>query len=66
MFRIIFDPRSGKFFIQISGSMFFWTNVKDLSFDKYDDALAHVEQIGLNKLYQDKSANKFQEYVASA
>ena len=64
MYRITFDPKLGKFVIQICKLQCFWVNAADWQFDNYDHALAHVKQIGLDKLYQDKSANVYQAYMA--
>ena len=66
MFRIEFDHTNGCFVIQVLRMCFFWKNVQ-LSdcFTTYEDAVRHVKTIGLDKLYEDKSANKFREHMGN-
>lgn len=70
MYRIHFDHKSGKFIIQVSSWFnFAWQNVicgfskEALYFDTYDKAVQHVNEIGLNKLYQDRSHNQFVQQI---
>ena len=74
MFRIHFDPKLGRFIVQVQKFGVIWVNVmglKDdnsgveaLTFKTFDEAVSHVKSIGLDKLYADKSANKFREYMS--
>lgn len=73
MFRIHFDPRLGRFLIQVKVNGFFWKNVMKLAdkepiseamtFKTFADAQEHVKSIGLDKLYANKSENRFREYM---
>lgn len=65
MFRIEFDSRTGMFIIQVLRFWVLWVTVneKELIFDTYSQALAHVEKIGLDKLYEDKSRDKFRQHM---
>lgn len=73
MFRIFFDPKLGRFIIQVKGYGFFWRTVMSYKdgdnltsvklFETFDQAMDHVKVIGLNKLYRDGSANKFIEFI---
>jgi len=71
MYRISFDPKTGRFIIQILRFGLFWVNVQreipgpdgpvtindTFSFQTYDAARKHVEATGLDQLYQDRSEN---------
>lgn len=61
MWRIHFEPKIGKFVIQVLRYGMFWVSVRGgeevLSFVTHDDALSHVVHIGLDRLYRDRSAN---------
>lgn len=64
MFRIEFDHTNGCFVIQVLRFGFLWKNVQGTdSFLTYEEAVQHVRCIGLDKLYEDKSANKFREHM---
>lgn len=73
MFRIHFDPKLGRFLIQINVRHMFWRSVMTLNqdssgsevmmFKTFDEASAYVKSIGLDKLYRDRSENKFREYM---
>ena len=73
MFRIHFDPKLGRFLIQINQHHIFWKSIKALNqdnsgtevmmFKTFDEASDHVKSIGLDKLYRDRSENKFREYM---
>lgn len=73
MFRIHFDPRVGCFTIQVLALGCFWVSVKKLAdsndktdrllFSRFEDAVSHVKTIGLDKLYLDRSENKYHEVV---
>ena len=75
MYRIHFDPKIGRFIIQVLVLGFIWAPVKklaesndkveQLTFQKFDDAVSHVKSIGLDKLYADKSANVYREQVSN-
>lgn len=74
MFRIYFDPKLGRFIIQVHRLGIFWRSVmalnddssgtNQLMFKTFDEASEYVKSIGLDKLYRDGSANKFREYMA--
>jgi len=74
MYRIHFDPKIGRFIIQVLVLGFIWAPVKKLAdtndkvdrltFNKFSDAVDHVHAIGLDKLYIDKSANVYQSYAS--
>lgn len=79
MYRIHFDPKTGRFIIQVATGMLglFWTTVgreihrlagespvwEPLRFEKYRDACLHVDTIGLSALYDDRSINKFHAHM---
>lgn len=73
MYRIHFNPKIGRFIIQVLIFGCIWAPVKklaesndkveQLTFQKFDDAVSHVKSIGLDKLYADKSANKYREHI---
>jgi len=74
MYRIHFDPRFGRFVIQVKFYGCFWRNIvkladnnsttESLMFKTFKEAEEHVQSIGLDKLYVDRSVNKFREYMA--
>lgn len=84
MFRIFFDPETGRFKLQVIKLHMFWVNVKvdsfstggiestpipvkqktHLSFPTYEAATNYVKSIGLDLLYEDRSANKFRQYMS--
>lgn len=73
MWRVHFDERKGVFVLQVLRLGIFWRTVmkaedkpSQLTFGKYDEAVNHSEQIGLNKLYRDRSRNRFLEAVSAA
>ncbi len=73
MFKIEFDPRIGAFVVAVIKWGFVWQRVADaenqdrpLEFRTYDTACQYVQAIGLDKLYQDRSANKYNAYMADA
>lgn len=68
MFKIEFDPKLGAFIILIQRfAGLHWARVhregKPASFSTYDEAAKHAEAIGLTTLYQDRSANRYREYM---
>ena len=73
MFRIHFDPKLGRFLIQINQHHIFWKSIMALNqdnsgtevmmFKTFDEASDYVKIIGLDKLYSDRSENKFREYM---
>lgn len=69
MYRITFDPHLGKFVVEIISFFgFIWRRVLSegewLQFSTYDEACAYVKAIGLDKLYENKSADKYREYIS--
>lgn len=74
MFRIHFDPKLGRFIVQIHHLGMFWRSVMALNEDKsgtdllmfktFDEASEYVKSIGLDKLYRNGSANEFRKYMA--
>lgn len=79
MFRIHYDWQSGTFIIQIGiwGGLFWKTVMRKIKgpgddvsevirFDTFEKAINYVNQIGLNTLYLDKSANKYRQHLAIA
>ena len=69
-YRIHFNEHTGRFVIQVLRYWFFWrtVNFKDCvagtpEFSTYEDALKHVDQIGLSQLYRDRSANMYHAYM---
>lgn len=76
MYKIEFDPSFGKFVIEILKHSFIWKRVHEdlvdpplpqaskklLTFDTFSEAESYVSRIGLDKLYQDRSSNKYREY----
>lgn len=72
MYKIHFDPILGRFVVKVSQFGFFWVTVniqseskkaQNLIFETYDAAIEHIKQIGLDKLYEDRSANKYRDFV---
>lgn len=73
MYRIHFEPNGGYFCIQILFFCFIWQDVKRLSIDdkkmeilKFPDlesARDEVKAIGLNILYEDRSADKYRQHM---
>lgn len=73
MYRIHFEPKGGYFCIQILFFCVIWRNVRRLSIDnkkmealKFPDlesAREEVKKIGLDELYQDRSADKFRLHM---
>lgn len=72
MFRIHFDPKLGRFVLQVKTGLFWRTtmslaNSNDTTswmlFATYDEVMDHVKAIGLNKLYRDGSRNVFDAFV---
>ena len=73
MYRIHFDPKIGRFVIQVLVWGIFWKSLKKLtekmdsvevhSFQKLNEAMAHVSEIGLDKLYQNKSVNCYRDHM---
>jgi hypothetical protein len=71
MYRIHFDHKTGKFVLQIAtfGGLW-WSTVKTgegdgYTFDTFDKAKARVADIGLDKLYENKSADQYRTYISS-
>ena len=78
MWRVHFDERTGVFVLQVLRLGFMWRTVMRTvpgpageeavslanMFGTYDDAVAHSEAIGLNKLYRDRSRIRFLEAVS--
>ena len=74
MFRIHFDPKLGRFIVQIHYLGVFWRSVMALNEDKsgtdlqmfktFDEASEYVKSIGLDKLYRNGSVNEFRKYMA--
>lgn len=73
MYRIHFEPHGGYFCIQILFFGFIWQDVKRPSIDdkkieilKFPDlesARAEVKEIGLDVLYEDRSADKYRRHM---
>ena len=68
MFRISFDPKIGMFVIEVVA--FFglvWRRVLSEGdwrmFTTYAEACDYVKAIGLDKLYENKSADRYREYI---
>lgn len=64
MYRIEFNPETGKFIIEVLRFSLFWTAVTGAEFETFDQAQSRVAAIGLDKLYADKSANRYREHIA--
>ena len=78
MFRIHFNPKTGRFVIQIGCCLgLFWRTVQrevhglggepaavlDHEFDTYNEALIYATNIGIDTLYADRSANQFRAHM---
>lgn len=73
MFRIHFERHGGYFCIQILFFGFIWQDVKRpsnddkkmeiLKFPDLESARAEAKKIGLDELYQDRSADKFRRHM---
>lgn len=50
MFRIIFDPKTARFVVQILQWAVWWRTCHEASFDTYAEARHWVNSIGLNSL----------------
>lgn len=74
MFRIHFNPKLGRFLIQVCILHTFWSSIKApnsdksgydvMTFETFDGAVAHTKLIGLDKLYRDHSDNKFRDHMS--
>lgn len=73
MYRIHFNPIFGRFVIQVLVWGFLWESIRQvdeqgkktfpITFETYDDAIAHIQKIGLHTLYQDRSINRYREHI---
>ena len=73
MYRIHFEPHGGYFCIQILFFGFIWQDMKRPSQDNkkmeivkfadLDGARTEANEIGLDKLYQDRSADKYRQHM---
>lgn len=73
MYRIHFEPHGGYFCIQILFFGFIWQDVKRpsigdkkieiLKFPDLESARAEVKEIGLDVLYEDRSADKYRRHM---
>ena len=69
MYRVHFDHTTGKFILQVC--IFFglyWATVKSNErdgyvFDTYEEAKKHVSSIGLDRLYQNRSADQYSHFL---
>lgn len=56
MYRIVFDPRSAAWIIQLQEWGFIWRTIQAAEklrmFAEYDQAAAYVLQVGLDKVYR--------------
>lgn len=54
MYRIVFDPDTAKWVIQLKAFGLFWRRIKTnpLGFENYDLAASYVENVGLDKVYR--------------
>ena len=66
MYRIHFNEVDNRFVIQILRYGFLWRTVKGLDFATLLAARDYVSEIGLDRLYKDKSADKFDAYMRLA
>ena len=66
MFRIHFDEQTNRFIIQVLRYGFLWRTVKGLDFSTLRDARSYASSTGLDELYKDKSADKFDAYMRAA
>ena len=72
MFRIHFDPKLGRFIVQVKTGLF-WRTTMCLAdgsdktdkclYKTYDEAMDHVKSVGLDKLYRDGSRNRFDSFL---
>lgn len=62
MYKIIMDPRRGKFVVKLLSWGVFWVTIKrettnnksvDQTFDTYQDAASFVDATGLKNIYRD-------------
>mgnify|MGYP001767027133 CR=1 FL=1 len=73
MYRIHFEPHGGYFCIQILFLNFIWVDVKRpssnnnkieiLKFPDLESARTEVKEIGLDVLYEDRSADKYRRHM---
>lgn len=67
MFRIHFVAARACFVLQVLRFGCFWVTVTkyedDLEFQTFEEACNKVREIGLDKLYSDKSNNRFREHM---
>jgi hypothetical protein len=66
MYRIYFNPKTARFEIQVLIYCAFWQHVKGMSFETLTQAENMVAEIGLDKLYANKSADQFRKHMATA
>ena len=65
MFRIHFDEQTSRFIVQVLRYNFLWRTVKGIDFETLLKARDYVGEIGLDRLYQDRSADKYNSFIAS-
>ena len=63
MFRIIFDYKTARFVVQIIHLGMFWRNAEGLDYGTYDEAKKAVAALGLDKLYENKSADQYRMHM---
>jgi hypothetical protein len=74
MYRIHFDHNIGRFVIQVLVYGFFWRDVaksrddepisERATFSRLEEAKNYVKLIGLDKLYDDKSADRYRQHMS--
>lgn len=63
MYRIHFDYKTARFVVQVLRCGLVWRSAEGLDYGTYDEATSAVTAIGLDKLYANKSHDKFRAYM---
>lgn len=63
MYRIIFDYKTARFVVQIVSYQMFWRKAEGMEYGTFDEAVAAVKAVGLDKLYENKSADQYRIHM---
>ena len=65
-YRIFFNYQTAKFEVQILAYIFFWRTAKGMTYETLGEAQSKINQIGLDKLYVNKSADTYRHALLHA
>jgi len=64
MYRIHFDYKTAQFVVQVVVLGLIWRNAQDMAYKTYDEALKAVSNIGLDKLYANRSDDQYRVHMS--